>query len=240
MVKLMRSKFEIVYFDLDNTLLDFSRSERQALNNVFKTLGLELTESDIDTYISINKKWWKLFSDGKYSKDRIVVARFEEFLKFLGINNIEPSVVANMYLEHLSQLAFFLTGAEEMLQKLKDSNQRMAVLTNGVKRVQHSRSKILNLGRYMEFVLTSEEAGKPKPDPALFILASKISGVPLNRSVYVGDDPVTDKQGAQNAGVDFILFDPKNTYNLSDIRVVHNFTELFNILSCSKTSKGIS
>ena len=240
MVKLMRSKFEIVYFDLDNTLLDFSRSERQALNNVFKTLGLELTESDIDTYISINKKWWKLFSDGKYSKDRIVVARFEEFLKFLGINNIEPSVVANMYLEHLSQLAFFLTGAEEMLQKLKDSNQRMAVLTNGVKRVQHSRSKILNLGRYMEFVLTSEEAGRPKPDPALFILASKISGVPLNRSVYVGDDPVTDKQGAQNAGVDFILFDPKNTYNLSDIRVVHNFTELFNILSCPKTSKGVS
>ncbi|RKX40671.1 MAG: noncanonical pyrimidine nucleotidase, YjjG family, partial [Thermotogae bacterium] len=166
--------------------------------------------------------------------------RFEEFLKFLGINNIEPSVVANMYLEHLSQLAFFLTGAEEMLQKLKDSNQRMAVLTNGVKRVQHSRSKILNLGRYMEFVLTSEEAGKPKPDPALFILASKISGVPLNRSVYVGDDPVTDKQGAQNAGVDFILFDPKNTYNLSDIRVVHNFTELFDILSCPKTSKGVS
>ena len=68
MVKLMRSKFEIVYFD-------FSRSERQALNNVFKTLGLELTESDIDTYISINKKWWKLFSDGKYSKDRLTVCR---------------------------------------------------------------------------------------------------------------------------------------------------------------------
>lgn len=230
MVKPMPSKFEIVYFDLDNTLLDFSRSERQALNNVFKELGLELTESDIDTYIGINKKWWKLFSDGKFSKDRIVVARFEEFLKFLGINDIEPAIVANMYLEHLSQLAFFLAGAEEMLQKLKDSNQRMAVLTNGVKSVQHSRSKILNLDRYMEFVLTSEEAGKPKPDPALFILASKISGVPLNRSVYVGDDPVTDKQGAQNAGVGFILFDPTGTHNSDDICVVHNFTGLLNIL----------
>ncbi|MEJ5228862.1 MAG: YjjG family noncanonical pyrimidine nucleotidase [Pseudothermotoga sp.] len=222
-------KYEMVYFDLDNTLLDFSRSEKEALYNTFKNYDLLLTEEQITLYTQINKKWWLAFSQGKYDKEYIVLARFEDFLDKINAKNLDAKKIAQRYLETLSTLAYFLPGAEELLERLKKEKQRMAVLTNGVKTVQQGRSKLLKLDRFFEFILTSEEVGKPKPDPALFFKAQELSGVPLNRSVYVGDDSQTDALAAKNAGVDFILFDYTGIYENTE-KTAKNFDQLYSML----------
>ncbi|MGJ8453937.1 YjjG family noncanonical pyrimidine nucleotidase [Pseudothermotoga sp. U03pept] len=222
-------KYEIVYFDLDNTLLDFSRSEKEALYNTFRDHGIFLTQEQITLYTQINKKWWLAFSQGKYDKEYIVFARFEEFLDNINVKSLDAKRIAQRYLETLSHLAYFLPGAEDLLEKLKKRKQRMAVLTNGVKTVQESRSKLLRLDRFFEFILTSEEVGKPKPDPTLFFKAQEISGVPLSRSVYIGDDPQTDSLAAKNAGVDFILFDYTGTGNDSQ-KTARTFEQLYSML----------
>lgn len=223
-------KYEMVYFDLDNTLLDFSRSEKESLCYVFSKYGFELSDEQVELYIQINKKWWQDFSKGLYSKDHIVVARFKEFLEKIGLLNISAEKVAQEYLDKLSKTAYFMPGAKEFLEKMKSQGQRMAVLTNGVQKVQHGRSKILKLENYVEFILTSEQVKKPKPDPAMFIQASKMSNVNLKDSVYVGDDPVVDYQATKNAGMDFILFDPSGVNKNNDFKIVKNFDELYTLL----------
>lgn len=219
----------MVYFDLDNTLLDFSRSEKEALTSIFEEKGFDLTDELINQYVLINKKWWQYYAKGLYPKDYIVVARFEEFLNLLGRTDLNTVEIAENYLEKLSNLAYFLPGAEEFLEKLKSKGQRMAILTNGVQAVQEKRCKLLKLERFVEFVLTSEAVGKPKPDPTIFHVASKMSGVSLEKSVYVGDDPVIDFEASKNADVDFILFDPTGACSFSG-KTVKNYDELLSLL----------
>ncbi|KAF2955915.1 YjjG family noncanonical pyrimidine nucleotidase [Marinitoga sp. 38H-ov] len=223
-------KYEIVYFDLDHTLLDFEKSEKFALFGVLKELNIPTKDEYLEIYRPINEKWWKLFSEGKFSKNIIIVERFKEFFNAIGINmNIDYQKISELYLEYLSHLGFFFHGAKELLEELKKHKQRMAAITNGVEKVQQGRSKALNLENYFEFILTSEKVGKPKPHPLIFFEAAKISNVPIENSVYIGDNPDSDYLGAKNAGMDFILYDPKNLHNLP-CKKVNNYDELLNLL----------
>lgn len=223
-------KYEMVYFDLDNTLLDFSRSEKESLRYVLSKYGFGLTDEQIELYIQINKKWWQNFSKGLYSKDYIVVARFKEFLEKIGALNISPEKLSQEYLDKLSKTAYFIPGAKEFLEKMRLKKQRMAILTNGVRKVQQGRAKILNLEDYVEFIITSEQVEKPKPDPAMFLMAAQLSGVKPCSSVYIGDDPVIDYQAAKNAGMDFILFDPSGANYNQKFLVAKDFDELYALL----------
>ncbi|MBM7559962.1 YjjG family noncanonical pyrimidine nucleotidase [Marinitoga litoralis] len=223
-------KYEIVYFDLDHTLLDFEKSEKYALFEVLKELNLPTKDEYLEIYKPINEKWWKLFSEGKFPKEIIIVERFKEFFNVIGIDgNINYNKISDLYLENLSHLGFFLNGAKELLEELKRINQRMAAITNGVEKVQQGRSKSLNLENYFEFILTSEKVGKPKPYPLIFFEAAKIANVPIEKSIYIGDNPDSDYLGAKNAGMDFILFDPENKHNLDCIKV-KNYDELLKLL----------
>ncbi|KAF2958481.1 haloacid dehalogenase [Thermotoga sp. Ku-13t] len=229
-------RYEMVYFDLDGTLLDFAKTEREALSSVFAEYGVILNDQQIQAYIEINKKWWRFFSEGKAPKERIVIARFEEFLSHLGRTGIEANEIAERYLEQLSERAYFIPGAEQFLERLKATGTKMAVLTNGVQMVQERRASILKLDRFIEFMITSESCGKPKPDPAMFHLAIIRSGVALNKSVYVGDDPVVDYLAAKNAGTDFILIDLSSTHQNFQGKRATSYEELFNLLICPSTN----
>ncbi|MEN3008661.1 MAG: YjjG family noncanonical pyrimidine nucleotidase [Pseudothermotoga sp.] len=228
---MMKLNYRMVYFDLDGTLLDFARSEREALTAVFSTHGVFLTEKEIETYVEINKKWWKFFSEGRFSKEEIVVARFKEFISLLGRSDLNAQEISWQYLRKLSQTAHFLPGAEAFLERMKAFGFRMAVLSNGVQMVQENRAKLLKLERFFEFILTSEVAGKPKPDPTMFFVASSKSGVPLKESVYVGDDPIIDFLAAKNAGTDFILIDLDQLQADFEGNKARSYGELFNLLT---------
>ncbi|MBZ4662045.1 YjjG family noncanonical pyrimidine nucleotidase [Thermotoga petrophila] len=217
-----------VLFDLDGTILDFEKSEDQALKRTFLKYGIPLTEDQVFLYREINRKWWKLLAEGKVSKDVVVVARFEEFLKTLNIP-LDPKEVAKDYLEFLSEEAHFLPGAEEFLERLKKKDLRMAAVTNGVKFVQEKRSRKLRLDRFFDFVLTSEEAGVEKPDPRIFWMALERMKLKKEEVLYVGDDLNSDLEGARSTGIDFVLFSPEGDSS-GDFPVARNFEELGKIV----------
>ena len=69
-----------ILFDLDETLLDFKRSESRALSNMLRHIGVEPTEKVISRYSEINKSRWKLLEQGKIEQSVLRVRRFEDFL----------------------------------------------------------------------------------------------------------------------------------------------------------------
>ena len=56
-----------ILFDLDETLLDFKRSESRALSNMLRHIGVEPTEKVISRYSEINKSRWKLLEPVSYT-----------------------------------------------------------------------------------------------------------------------------------------------------------------------------
>ncbi|MFC2038590.1 HAD family hydrolase [Chloroflexota bacterium] len=97
------------------------------------------------------------------------------------------------------------------LKTLRKLDLKMGLLTN-METDMNQVCENLGLGAYLDFIVTSVEAGADKPDPRIFALALERTGVKAEESLHVGDQPVIDAQGAKNAGINPVLIDRFNQY----------------------------
>ena len=74
-----------ILFDLDETLLDFKRSESRALSNMLRHIGVEPTEKVISRYSEINKSRWKLLEQGLLTRQQVKESRYEILFAELGV-----------------------------------------------------------------------------------------------------------------------------------------------------------
>ena len=75
-----------ILFDLDETLLDFKRSESRALSNMLRHIGVEPTEQVISRYSEINKSRWKLLEQGLLTRQQVKESRYEILFAELGVD----------------------------------------------------------------------------------------------------------------------------------------------------------
>jgi putative hydrolase of the HAD superfamily len=79
--------------------------------------------------------------------------------------------------------------------------------------------------RYFSGIVASAKVGSEKPEKVIFEEALRVAGVSRERVVHVGNDPVSDIQGATSRGIDAVLVDrrggleaPEVVATLSDLR----------------------
>jgi len=112
---------------------------------------------------------------------------------------LEPQAFVD---DFIGALAFRpVAGAVETLERLRSRGLRLAVVANWDCSLGEHLEK-LGLLRFFAAVVTSAQAGAPKPDPAPFLLALVQLGVEPARALHVGDEPA-DEQGAAAAGMRF-------------------------------------
>ena len=95
-------------------------------------------------------------------------------------------------------------GAAETLATLKERGYRLAVVSNADGRVRALLDSA-GLSPFLEVVVDSFEVGFEKPDPRIFLAATKRLGVAPAECVYVGDIFSIDVVGARHAGMRAIL-----------------------------------
>ena len=78
------TRYDVVLLDADRTLLDFERSEREALRRVLKKWGLPQDDPVYGDYSKINDALWAAFARGKIDQDFLVVERFAALLRLYG------------------------------------------------------------------------------------------------------------------------------------------------------------
>lgn len=57
-------RFTTILWDVDGTLLDFLYSEGHAITKCFRTIGMEITEEQIQSCSRINDDYWKRLERG--------------------------------------------------------------------------------------------------------------------------------------------------------------------------------
>lgn len=92
--------------------------------------------------------------------------------------------------------------ARRMLERAR-RGWRLAILTNGLPRVQARKIAALGLDLFVDRVIYACEYGdgRGKPDLATFQAALMALDVPADRSVFAGNDPWCDVAGARRAGL---------------------------------------
>ena len=200
-------KYDIIFFDADDTLLDFQKAERTALSDVFNSYGIEDNEEIINRYIEINNKLWKSFELGEIAKEDILNSRFTLLFQELCLD--KDGIKCNGdYLEALGRGDFLLDGAIEACQYLSEHCD-LYIVTNGVSKTQHSRIDNSPLMKYIKEVFVSEEIGYQKPRKEYFdYVFNAIGKVDKSRVLIVGDSLSSDILGGINAGIATCWFNP--------------------------------
>ena len=226
------SKYSILLFDADGTLMDFHRSEYEAVRESLSFFSLPNDDSVIETYSEINCEYWRMLERGEIEKSKLYAARWQTLIDTYDFD-CDAQALSDKYIENLASKSYMIDGALEMCQKLRE-RYKMYIVTNGQKYIQHNRLFPSPLFKYFDDCFISEDIGYEKPHIKYFELIEKqIPDYDPKKAIIIGDSLTSDMQGGINAGIDTCWYNPSGKKAPADMKLTHivsNFAQIEDIL----------
>ena len=224
-------KYRVIFWDLDQTLLNFDLSMDYAIRAVFGQYGLHIDEKIVKRYDAINTSYWKRLELGEITKQEVTLGRFRTLFEELGIHHIAPEEINKIYQTELGNVFFYMDGAKEVVTKLRDMGYLQYVVTNGVNSTQASKMKLSGLDALVDGVFVSELIGYPKPMKEFFDACFKaLPDIEREECILVGDSLTSDMKGANNSGIAACWFNPEAVINDKDVRIDYEIRRLRELL----------
>lgn len=224
--------FKFVLMDLDDTLLDFHSSEAWALKNALSSHGVDSSEKTVARYSEINDSLWKKLEQGKITRERLLVERFEILFSELGAD-CSAHETWKMYESYLSKTHFFVPHAKELLEDIYNEYE-LYIVSNGTASVQHGRIACSELSKYFRGIFISQEIGINKPQKGFFDYCfNKIPDFLKEKTIIVGDSLTSDIKGGNNAGIQTCWYNPRGIKCPDDVTAnyeIKDILQLKNIL----------
>ncbi|HRN38232.1 MAG TPA: YjjG family noncanonical pyrimidine nucleotidase [Flavobacteriales bacterium] len=220
------ARYRHLFFDLDHTLWDFRANSRTVLHELCDELlgGLGVgTDEFIGVYEGVNAALWEQLDGGAIPKEVLRKLRFKRTLAHFGITDGALSRrLEETYMERCPVRAILMPGAAALLEDLRP-HYHLHIITNGFTGVQDVKLRSSGIRHHFGVVLTSEMAGAPKPNAAIFRHALRSAGARAAESLMIGDNVRADVAGARAAGMDQVHFpqegegDPMATYRITHL-----------------------
>ena len=199
-------RYTTVLLDLDNTLLDFNASSREALEKTFLHFSLPYSREEWERFAYFNTSLWLAFERKEIPKSLIYEERFRLYFKDRGIE-ADAAALNAMYLPLLGQCVHLMPDCRELLAALRERGCTLCVVTNGETSTQISRLTRSALLPCFDHIFISEEIGHAKPSPEFFDAVFKELGEETRRdAIILGDSLTSDMQGGKNAGIATCLY----------------------------------
>ena len=209
------TKYQHIFFDLDNTLWDFDRSSILAFDKIYEIFnlinyGIPSAKDFHTTYFDHNNRLWDLYRKGEIDKDFLKIERFRLPLKDYGIVDEKLSIdLGESYTDYAARLVALVPNTMEVLNYLKEKNYKIHLITNGFLEVQSIKMKASGLDKMIDSSFVSEEVGFKKPDHRIFFHAMNEVGGNIENSIMIGDDLSVDIIPAKEIGMKHIYFNRK-------------------------------
>lgn len=187
-----------VLFDLDDTLWPIVPVIERAENILFDWLSAHVPAvADRFSIESLRARRRELMAaDPVYQLDlrRLRHAGLTEAFLSAG----EDVALVDQAMEVFSKARNQVTPFGDVLPALERLRERVALgsVSNGVADLE-----AIGMAHYFQVSVAAHRVGRAKPDAAIFHAACEAIGVAPQEAVYVGDDPLLDVQGAQQAGL---------------------------------------
>ena len=198
--------FTTVFFDIDYCLLDTPTSERRIIKELYAQQGQTVGDEVGDKYREINRDLWVYLDRGEITRERLYVMRFEKLFSIYPF--FKPAEeVAPWFLDQLAHAYDAQAGAAHLLKRMRSSGVKIFTASNGIGSVMNGRVKNAGLAEYLTGGFAADEIGAMKPSRQYFDYIFKHSGeTDLKKTLMVGDNPVTDVNGAVEYGMVGALF----------------------------------
>jgi putative hydrolase of the HAD superfamily len=202
--------YDHLFFDLDNTLWDFTANSKLAMYQNLEQNGiltqLESFNSFFDVYEHINKSLWHEYHLKRITKQTLIIERFSRSLQQFGLTGMDWLEINHSYLKCMALQTALFPGTLETLHTLKAKGYQMHIITNGFREVQYDKLRNCGLTEFFTKVFISEEVKTTKPHRQIFEHALKSTNALKKKSVMIGDSWETDIEGAMDFGMDQVMF----------------------------------
>ena len=209
------TKYQHIFFDLDNTLWDFDKSSILAFDkiyNIFKLVnyGIPNASHFHHTYFEHNNRLWELYRQGKIDKEFLKIERFRLPLKDYGIVDEKLATdLGESYTDYAARLVALVPNTMEVLTYLKEKKYNIHLITNGFLEVQSIKMEASGLDKMIDNSFVSEVVGFKKPDHRIFHHAMEKVNASFEECVMIGDDLSVDIIPAKEIGMTHIYFNRK-------------------------------
>jgi HAD superfamily hydrolase (TIGR01509 family) len=180
---------EAVLFDWNNTLVHFEWDEELVEAGHRAGLGHD------DPAFTAR---WRETMLGGHNGDR----RYAEILRELGVD--DPDAFIDAEHEVWRPAHSVLASAQALLDSLRTRAIKTGLVANSWPdpgRVLRADAEAFGLAERLDVLVFSEELGVRKPDAEIFLHACRQLEVEAGATIFVGDNLVTDVQGAADVGM---------------------------------------
>ena len=188
-------RLSAILFDLDNTLFDREAAFRGLAEDFFDEHLLGVTSLPRADAVALMVAWDDDgYSDRREMRERWVAEWPETGLDFDGLNS--------WYRQAMDRRSLPDAAVNDFLARLNSQGMPWGIVTNGNGRNQRAKCREAGLEALTHFIIVSEEQGYAKPDPRIYQDAMSALGLASPDGVmFVGDNPVTDIDGARAFGM---------------------------------------
>lgn len=218
-----------VFFDVDDTLLDFKECSKQSILNACLKHNIRFTDNLFRTFLTENQKLWWALEKKEITKDYLFANRWNIIFKILEINFDGPTFEKS-YREGLDVSHVSIDGALEILQYVKNK-YIVCVASNAAFEQQNNRLMLAGMDKYIDFMFVSGKIGVEKPNEGFFDYCFDVLKLKPEETMMIGDSTTADINGAKKYGMQTCLFDRCHILDSScSDYYINNLLELYNIL----------
>lgn len=183
-----------VLFDLDGTLYDRDVLVRALAEDQYRQFQPELRSVPEAEYV---RTLVELDRHGYRPKDEVYAIIGEE----LGLSMELRERLVTHFWSAYDSFCSLSNDTLDTLRGLESRGKKLGIITNGQSARQQSKIDALGIRAFFDAILVSEEEGLRKPDQRIFLRAlDKCSASPAE-TLFVGDHPQADIEGALGAGL---------------------------------------
>lgn len=200
---------QAIIFDMDGVIIDSERFWQQAEQEVFSSLGVEVTEDLSEQTRTMTTAEVALFWYEKYpwqSKE---------------LQQVEHRVVSRV-VELIEKEDCAIEGVKDFIERHREKGFKIGLATNSPQRIIPVVLNKLGIAHLFDAVSSAEFEEKGKPDPAVYTTtAEKLNVKPAH--CFAIEDSHTGMLAAKNAGMTVLAFtnagqtdSPLASYRITD------------------------
>ncbi len=224
-----------VIFDIDNTLTDFMKMKRTAVDAAVEGMmdaGLpgakdELVKEVFDVY-------WKEGIEDQKIFDKILKAK----LGHIDFKMLAGGILAYRRAKNGTMVLY--PRVNHTLIELMKLGIKRTVISDAPKMEVWLRIVGLGLHHYFDDIITSEDFGVKKPDPKPYRRALELLGTKPEETLMVGDWPDRDIKGAAGVGIRTAWAKYGDTFGTKESGAEFEIDDIYEVIGIIKKENAVA
>jgi len=223
-----------VVFDLDNTLMDFMKMKKRAIEEAIPAMvdaGLEITPEVANRMID------EIYKEKGIEYQQVFDEFLNKVLQKVDYKILSAGIVAYRRAREASLIPY--PHVYSALYNLLKLGIKMGILSDAPVKEAWLRLAYLNFHQIVDAVVTFDDTGVRKPDPKPFRLLLKRLNVAPEEALMVGDWVERDIIGASKVGMKTAFARYGDTFNTQSHNADYELTDISELIDIVKKENNI-